>query len=83
MNRITEMGGAKSVTNGFTEMRYPTLRNVADIERFIGRRIEQTVLEGFAYDKSVLFNEAGKPRPTKKVMGLFNRSGRTFRPRRR
>ena len=25
-------------------------RHVADIERFIGRRIEQTVLEGFAYE---------------------------------
>ena len=58
-------------------------RYVQDIERFIGRRIEQTKLDGYEYQASVLFSESGAPRPTKKLLGALNRTGRTFRPRRR
>ncbi|MCW5556659.1 MAG: DEAD/DEAH box helicase [Verrucomicrobiae bacterium] len=83
VHRIGRTGRANTTGDAFTLMCVADRRHVADIERFIGRRIEQTVLEGFAYEKSVLFTETGKPRPAKKILGVFNRSGRTFRPRRR
>ncbi|MFO1461763.1 MAG: DEAD/DEAH box helicase [Verrucomicrobiota bacterium] len=83
VHRIGRTGRANTTGDAYTLMCVADRRHVADIERFIGRRIEQTVLEGFAYEKSVLFAENGKPRPAKKVLGVFNRSGRTFRPKRR
>ena len=83
VHRIGRTGRAQSEGDAFTLMGVADKSHVADIERFIGQKIARTKLEGFDYQRSVLFNEQGAVRRDKPVLGALIRRGRTFKPRRR
>jgi ATP-dependent RNA helicase RhlE len=83
VHRIGRTGRAQTEGDAFTLMAVADKSHVADIERYIGQKIERTKLEGFAYQQSVLFAADGSIRKDKPVLGALLRRGRTFRPRRR
>lgn len=83
VHRIGRTGRAQTEGDAFTLMAVADKSHVADIERFIGKKIERTKLEGFNYQQSVLFTAEGGIRRDKPVLGALIRRGRTFRPRRR
>lgn len=83
VHRIGRTGRAQSEGDAFTLMGVADKSHVADIERFIGQKIARTKLDGFEYQRSVLFNEQGAVRRDKPVLGALIRRGRTFKPRRR
>lgn len=60
MHRIGRTGRAEASGDAFTLMVAEDSKHVSDIERFIGRKIERTKLEGFNYQYTALFEE-GKP----------------------
>ena len=83
VHRIGRTGRAQSRGDAFTLMAVGDKGHVADIERFIGQKIERTKLEGFNYQQSVLFTAEGGIRKERPTLGALQRHGRTFRPRRR
>ena len=83
VHRIGRTGRAQTEGDAFTLMAVADKSHVADIERYIGQKIERTKLEGFSYQQSVLFAADGSIRKDKPVLGALLRRGRTFRPRRR
>ena len=83
VHRIGRTGRAQSEGDAFTLMAVADKSHVADIERFIGQKIERTKLEGFAYQQSVLFSADGSIRRERPQLGTLVRHGRTFRPRKR
>jgi len=83
VHRIGRTGRAQTEGDAFTLMAVADKSHVADIERFIGQKIEKTKLEGFPYQQSVLFTAEGGIRRDKPQLGALIRRGRTFRPRKR
>ena len=83
VHRIGRTGRAQTEGDAFTLMAVADKSHVADIERYIGQKIERIKLDGFTYQQSVLFAADGSIRKDKPVLGALLRRGRTFRPRRR
>jgi len=79
VHRIGRTGRAENSGDAFTLMVAEDSRHVVAIERFIGRKVERTKLEGFDYQYTALFEESkpghvpnmGKPRAVRIRGGYF------------
>ena len=58
VHRIGRTGRAEASGDAFTLMVLEDVTHVQAIERFIGKKVERTKLEGFNYQYTILFDEA-------------------------
>ena len=79
VHRIGRTGRAQSTGDAFTLMVAEDRLHVEAIERFIGRKIERTMLENFTYQHSAVFDPKGPARKPKGALG--STGGKTFYPR--
>ena len=86
VHRIGRTGRAEASGDAFTLMVAEDAKHVADIERFISKKVEHKKLDGFNYEYTVLFDE-GKPGTTplsqRKIRGVRLTGGYYFGPARK
>jgi ATP-dependent RNA helicase RhlE len=86
VHRIGRTGRAEATGDALTLMTAEDSKPVAAIERFIGRRVERTKLEGFDYVYSAIFEEekpGAAPLHTRRARGGRIGRGYYFGPARR
>jgi len=78
VHRIGRTGRAEATGDAFTIMTAEELPHVEDIERFIGKKVERTKLEGFDYVYSAVFDEARVKQVLKGAKGVRTHKGTRF-----
>ncbi|MCI0535456.1 MAG: C-terminal helicase domain-containing protein [Verrucomicrobiales bacterium] len=86
VHRIGRTGRAEATGDAFTLMVAEDAKHVADIERFIGQKVERKKLDGFTYQYTVLFDEGKRgvpPLHQQRIRGVRLTGGYYFGPTRR
>jgi ATP-dependent RNA helicase RhlE len=86
VHRIGRTGRAEATGDAFTLMVAEDAKHVADIERFIGQKVERKKLEGFHYQYTVLFDEGKRgvpPLHQQRIRGVRLTGGYYFGPSKR
>jgi ATP-dependent RNA helicase RhlE len=86
VHRIGRTGRAEATGDAFTLMVAEDAKHVADIERFIGQKVERKRLDGFDYQYTILFDEGKRgvpPLAQQRIRGVRLTGGYFFGPTRR